>query len=60
MNSIIKDKKQQEIEAEHKKYWKFPERSCQKCKKYPCFIGQENAKADNYFGIYIHESQIWI
>ena len=46
MNSIIKDKKQQEIEAEHKKYWKFPERSCQKSKKYPCFIGQENAKAD--------------
>lgn len=46
MNPIIKDKKRQEIEAEHKKYWKFPERSCQECKKYPCFTGQENAKAD--------------
>lgn len=46
MSGIIKNKKQQELEAEHKKYWKFPERDCKECSKYPCFMGQENAKAN--------------
>lgn len=46
MSSAVKDKKKLELEAEHNKYWKFPERSCTQCKKYRCFLGQENAVAD--------------
>ena len=26
--------------------YKYPARTCKECVKYPCFIGQENAKAD--------------
>lgn len=43
---IIKDKKQQELDYEHKKYWKYPNRSCSMCKKYKCFLGQENTNSD--------------
>ena len=30
----------------HRKEWKYPSRSCNKCTLYPCFKGQENMKAD--------------
>lgn len=39
-------KKMTPLELEHFKLWKYPERSCNKCKNYPCFSGQENMKAD--------------
>ncbi len=35
-----------EREKEHKKYWKFPERSCKTCTKYECFRGQEDSVCD--------------
>lgn len=35
-----------EEDKEHKKYWKFPERDCKECKKYPCFVGQKNMIAN--------------
>ena len=38
--------KEKETEELHKKEWKYPARSCNKCNLYPCFKGQENMKAD--------------
>ena len=38
--------KEKEIETLHKKEWKFPERSCLKCKSYKCFYGQDANRCD--------------
>ncbi len=38
MNKIVKD--------DYGVKLKFPERSCNLCKKYPCFDGIENASCD--------------
>lgn len=38
--------KEKEIADLRKKEWKFPGRSCTKCKLYKCFIGQESIKCD--------------
>lgn len=46
VQNVIINKKVQELEEEHKKFWKYPERSCISCIKYPCFVGQENSTAD--------------
>lgn len=47
MKKVVKSKKEKEIEAEHKKYWKFPDRSCKKCESYPCFTGQDFNRCDH-------------
>ena len=38
--------KEKETEELHRKEWKYPSRSCNKCTLYPCFKGQENMKSD--------------
>ena len=43
----MKTQKEKEREAEHKKYHKFPDRSCNKCSDYPCFIGQDFNRCDH-------------
>ena len=43
----VKSPREKEREAEHKKYWKFPDRSCKKCETYPCFSGQDADRCDH-------------
>lgn len=38
--------KEKEIADLHRKEWKFPDRSCTKCKLYKCFLGQEVTRCD--------------
>ena len=46
-DAVLTGKAQEkETEKLHKKEWKYPSRSCNKCTLYPCFKGQENMKAD--------------
>lgn len=33
--------KEKEIDELHQKEWRFPERSCLRCKSYKCFKGQD-------------------
>lgn len=35
-----------DLEAEHLKYWKYPERTCTQCVNYPCFDGMETLDSD--------------
>lgn len=34
------------LKEQHKRYWKYPDRNCKRCRNYPCFVGIENSKVE--------------